>query len=50
MWCVVLNRSLQERGARFVIDRVFGDKYFLNFDCALTLIEINTKDDRSDEI
>ncbi|KAH7080732.1 hypothetical protein FB567DRAFT_500731 [Paraphoma chrysanthemicola] len=50
MWCVVVDRSLQNRGARFVIDRVSGDKYFLNFDCALTLTEINTEDDRSDEI
>jgi hypothetical protein len=50
MWCVVVDRSLQERGARFIIERVFGDKYFLYFDCALTLTEINTEDDRSDEI
>lgn len=50
MWCVVVDRSLQERGARFIIDRVIGDKYFLNFDCALTLTEINTEDDGSDEI
>ncbi|KAL2062095.1 hypothetical protein VTL71DRAFT_6361 [Oculimacula yallundae] len=49
--CIVVDSSLQERGARFIIDRVLGDKYFLNFDCALTLTlkEINTADDQSDE-
>jgi len=50
LWCIVVDKSLQERGARFIIDHVFGDKYFLNFDCPLTLTYIDTEDDHSDEI
>ena len=50
MSCIVVNGPLQERGARFIIDRVVGNKYFLYFDSALTLTQINTEDDPSDRI
>ena len=50
LWCIVVDRSLIERGARFIIDRVSGDKYFLNYDCALALTYIKSEDCYSDEI
>ena len=44
LWCIVVDRSLVERGARFIIDRISGDKYFLDYDCALTLTYIKSED------
>lgn len=42
VWCIVVedNEPL-ERGARFVVNRVVGNKYFLHFDCSLRLTEID---------
>ncbi|KAG7005205.1 cytochrome P450 monooxygenase [Physcia stellaris] len=41
VWCIVVNKESPERGARFVINRVVGGKYFLHFDCPLRLTEID---------
>ena len=40
VWCIVVSTEPPERGARFVVNRVVGNKYFLHFDCPLRLIEI----------
>ena len=41
VWCIVVNNELPKRGARFVVNRVVGNKYFLHFDCPLRLTEID---------
>ena len=46
--CIVVNTGPPERGARFVIDRVVGNKYFLHFDCPLRLAEIVDSESPSD--
>ena len=48
VWCIVLNNEPPERGARFVINRVVGNKYFLHFDCPLRLTEIDDSKSPSD--
>lgn len=41
LWCIVVDNEPPERGARFVVNRVVGNKYFLHFDCPLRLTEID---------
>lgn len=41
LWCIVVNNEPLKRGARFVVNRVVGNKYFLHFDCPLRLTEID---------
>ena len=41
LWCIVVENGPPERGARFLINRVEGNKYFLHFDCTLRLTEID---------
>ena len=41
VWCIVVDNESPERGARFVVSRVVGNKYFLHFDCPLRLKEID---------
>ena len=39
-WCIVIDNESPERGARFVVNRISGNKYFLRFDCPLRLTKI----------
>ncbi|KAF5696962.1 het domain-containing protein [Fusarium mundagurra] len=39
--CIVVDNEPPERGARFIVNRVVGNKYFLHFDCPLRLTEID---------
>ena len=48
VWCIVINNETPDRGARFVVNRVVGNKYFLHFDCPLRLSEINDSKSPSD--
>ena len=54
VWCIVVENQrpergvLPERGARFVVNRVVGNKYFLHFDCPLRLTEIYDSKSPSD--
>lgn len=48
LWCIVVDNELPERGARFVVNRVVGNKYFLHFDCPLRLTEIDDSKSPSD--
>ena len=48
VWCIVVNNEPPERGARFVVNRVVGNKYFLHFDCPLRLTEIDDSKSSSD--
>ena len=48
VWCIVVNNEPPKRGARFVVNRVVGNKYFLHFDCALRLTEIDDSKSPSD--
>jgi hypothetical protein len=36
-WCILINRGLEPRGARFLISRIDGHKIFLRYDCPLRL-------------
>ena len=46
--CIVVNNESPERGARFVVNRVVGNKYVLHFDCPLRLTEIDDSKSPSD--
>ncbi len=46
--CIVVDKEPPERGARFVVTRVVGNKYFLHFDCTLRLTKINDSENISD--
>ena len=46
--CMVINDGSPERGARFVVNRVVGNKYFLHFDCPLRLTEMDDSESSSD--
>ena len=48
VWCIVVNNEPPERGARFVVNRVVGHKYFLHFDCPLRLTETDDSEIPSD--
>ena len=49
VWCIVVNNNeLPERGARFAINRVVGNRYFLHFDCPLRLTQIDDSENSSD--
>lgn len=48
LWCIVVNDEPPERGARFVVDRVVDNKYFLHFECPLRLTEIDDSKSPSD--
>ncbi|KAI9661292.1 MAG: hypothetical protein M1821_009619 [Bathelium mastoideum] len=48
VWCIVVDDESPERGARFVVNRVVGNKYFLHFDCPLRLTEIDDSKSPSD--
>lgn len=48
VWCIVVNNGPPERGARFVVNRVVGNKYFLHFDCPLRLTKIDDLKSPSD--
>ena len=49
LWrCIVVNNGSPKRGARFVVDRIVGNKYFLHFDCPLRLTEIDDSKSPSD--
>lgn len=48
VWCIVVNNEPPKRGARFVVNRVVGNKYFLHFDCPLRLTEIEDSKSPSD--
>ena len=48
VWCIVVNNEQPERGARSVVNRVVGNKYFLHFDCPLRLTEIDGSKSPSD--
>ena len=48
VWCIVVDDESTERGARFVVNRVMGNKYFLHFDCPLRLTEIYDSKSPSD--
>ena len=48
VWCVLLVENPPSRGARFVVNRVVGDKYFLHFDCPLRFTEVDDSKDLSD--
>ncbi|KAF5984225.1 hypothetical protein FCOIX_2728 [Fusarium coicis] len=39
--CIVVDNGPPERGARFIVNRVVGNNYFLHFDCPLRLTEIS---------
>lgn len=39
--CIVVDNEKPERGARFIVNRVVGNKYFLHFDCPLHLTKID---------
>lgn len=40
VWCIVVDDE-SEKGARFVVNRVVGNKYFFHFDCPLRLTEVD---------
>ena len=46
--CIVINNGSPERGARFIVNRVVGNKYFLHFDCPLRLTEMGDSEISSD--
>ncbi|KAI8649100.1 HET domain-containing protein [Fusarium keratoplasticum] len=46
--CIVVDNEPPERGARFIVNRVVGNKYFLHFDCPLRLTEIDDSKSPSD--
>ena len=46
--CIVTNKETPERGARFVVNRVMGSKFFLNFDCPLRLTKIDDSEGPTD--
>ena len=48
VWCIVVNNESPERGARFVVNRVVDNKYFLLFDCPLRLTKIDDSKSPSD--
>ena len=49
VWCIVVNNNeLPERGARFAVNRVVGNRYFLHFDCPLRLTQIDDSKSSSD--
>lgn len=48
LWCIVVEHEPAKRGARFVINRVVGNKYFVHFDCPLRLSEVNDSKEESD--
>jgi len=48
LWCIVVDNKPLRRGARFVVNRVVGSKYYLHFDCPLRLTEINNLNSPSD--
>ncbi|KAH7311345.1 hypothetical protein B0I35DRAFT_395990 [Stachybotrys elegans] len=48
VFCIVLGDGSTERGARFIVNRVVGNKYFLHFDCPLRLTEIDDSTSPSD--
>jgi hypothetical protein len=48
VWCIVVDNEPHERGARFVVDQVVGNKYFLLFDCPLRLTKIDDSKSPSD--
>ena len=48
VWCIVVDNEPAKRGARFVVNRVVGNKYFLHFDCPLRLTEIDDSKSPSD--
>ena len=41
VWCIVVDNESPKRGARFVLNRVVGNKYFIHFDCPLRLTKID---------
>ncbi len=41
VWCIVVDDEPTGRGARFVVNRVVGNKYFLHFDCPLRVTKID---------
>lgn len=47
--CIVVGDESPERGARFIISRVVGNKYFLYYDCPLRLTEIDGSGKPSDD-
>jgi hypothetical protein len=48
VWCIVVDNEPSERGARFLVNRVVGDKCFLHFDSPLRLIKIADSESPSD--
>lgn len=48
VWCIIVSDEPSEQGARFVINRVVGNKYFFHFDCPLRLTEIDDSKSSSD--
>ncbi|PQE07484.1 Heterokaryon incompatibility protein [Rutstroemia sp. NJR-2017a BBW] len=48
VWCIVVDTEPAGRGARFVVNRVVGSKYFLHFDCPLRLTKIDDSKSPSD--
>ncbi|KAI9711043.1 MAG: hypothetical protein M1820_002481 [Bogoriella megaspora] len=49
VWCVVVDEQLPKQGARFVVNRVVGNKYFLLFDCPLRLTEVDDSKSPDDD-
>ncbi|KAL8664085.1 MAG: hypothetical protein Q9202_003377 [Teloschistes flavicans] len=48
LWCMVIDEELHERGARFILDRIEGNSYFLHFDCPLRFTAIDASKGSSD--
>jgi hypothetical protein len=48
VWCIVVDNEPSERVARFVVNRVVGNTYFLHFDCPLRLTKIDDSESPSD--
>jgi hypothetical protein len=48
VWCMLVDNEPTERGARFVVNRVVGNKYFLHFDCPLRFTKIDDSKSPSD--
>ncbi|PQE09588.1 het domain protein [Rutstroemia sp. NJR-2017a WRK4] len=48
VWCIVVDNEPAERGARFVVNRVVGNKYFLHYDCPLRLTKTDDLKSPSD--
>ena len=46
--CTVIDNGPPARGARLVVNRVVGHKYFLHFDCPLRLTKIDESNNPSD--